>query len=109
MSLERSCPYCGKPFTVTYIELCALPLGRGYRRWYGRCLHCNCNLQASTCWEMLTMAMAFLVTVAVVLLILPHHKPSGLVFAAYVLLSVLILYFVNGLVRYLTISRAVLS
>lgn len=87
MSLERRCPYCERAFTITYIELCAIPPGLGYRRWHGRCLHCNCDLQASTCWEMLTIIATFLVSFAIVFLIFPHHKPSGWASFVYVIMA----------------------
>lgn len=58
---------------------------------------------------MLTIIATFLVSFAIVFLIFPHHKPSGWVSFVYVIMAFPILYFVNGLVRYLTISRAVLS
>ena len=110
MSQQRRCPYCGRTFDIGYFELCVLPLGYRVRRWRGRCEHCRCDLQASLGWDILTMLAADVLMVGLFVLVATRmHKPSsdGVLLMAAVFMAAL--YFVAGLIRYLTIGYARLS
>ena len=110
MSQQRHCPYCERSITIGYLELCTLPMWPTFRRWRGRCYHCNCDLQASAPWELLTgLISTFAVVAAFVLLVPVHPRPSNSLVWIYAILSLLVLYLFNGLVRYLTISYPELS
>lgn len=110
MSQQRHCPYCEKPFSIGYLELCTLPLWPNFRRWRGRCIHCDCGLQASGLWEILTGIVSTVALVAAFVLFVPvHPRPSNSLGWAYAVLALPALYFLNGSIRYMTISYPELS
>ncbi len=110
MSQQRRCPYCGRSFDIGYFSLCSVPLGYWTRRWRGRCEHCQCDLQASLGWELMTGLASVALVVALFVLTSAHmHKPSSDGILMMAVGYLVMLYLVTGGIRYLTIRYPRLS
>ena len=109
MGQLKRCPYCGMPITVRYPDFCTLPTFKP-GRWSGRCSHCNCQLEASNNWEALTGITSLVVFGVVLSLVMPNYPDAPKMLAWICAIpAVGFLYFLNGLIRYLTFSLAKLS
>lgn len=116
MEHQRPCPYCGWLVTTRYLDFCTIPL-RYPKRWSAQCYKCNCSLEATPGWEVLTCIASLLGTVAIcALFVMPWfkgmHRPSGGIDAGVILATAIALtisYFFTGLVRFMLFPYAKIS
>jgi hypothetical protein len=101
--LTRRYPYCGSALIVTYNQMCLWYMPSNAWRWRGRCTHCNCDLEASSVWEIVTALVSLLLAVLLCWYIAGmNHDVSRAGYWATIIASLIPYYFLSGVIRYST-------